>query len=262
MSVPGAQPGAASSAPADPSAANAAANAVAPGAYMPGGMGYGYGYGSFYGPGGYGGLGSGMYSGYTGLMSRFGAYNGMGGYGNGALAPDGTAAGAAGVLQSVMAPGQSAMASLQHLMHTVARFTGILEENMRNVHIIFDSVFGLVYNLGFLREELRSVFTGVQPKSWLMQLLRKILGVWRVALLVALSPLIGRFSPVAWLLKALGLAPSPVAEANGEAGPSADQALEDGEDDDDEIHVRDEEQGDTGRPAPSRRRSDAERTFL
>jgi hypothetical protein len=166
-----------------------------------GGYGMGGGYlGNFYGPGTYyGGLGSGLYGGYAALASRF--TNGVVNDGHS------TTSQALGVLQSVMAPGQSAMATLQNVMHAIARVTGILEENMRTIHILFDSVFGLVYNLTFLREELRGALQHFRPKSWFTEWLQRILGLWRLLLLLALTPFSLRLPPVAAVLRFLGLVP-------------------------------------------------------
>lgn len=207
-------------------------------AYLGGGYGYGGGYPSSvfpnmgYGMGGYGGLGSGLYGGYAGLASRFGGSMGSyGGYmGDSGSNPLTTAGGAVGMLQSFVAPGQSAMATLQHVMHTVARVTGILEENMRNVHIIFDSVFGLVYNLGFLRDETRALLRGLQPKSWLMRMVQNLVGLWRLALLIALTPLAGRWAPIPWLLRMLRLVPAnhePVSDSDSdtEEDPAEDASM-------------------------------------
>ncbi|KAK4532030.1 hypothetical protein CCYA_CCYA10G2887 [Cyanidiococcus yangmingshanensis] len=189
--------------------------------------GYGLGGGhlnSWYGPSAYyGGLGSGLYGGYAALASRFAG----GAVGDG----QSSAAQAMGVLQSVMAPGQSAMATLQNVMHAIARVTGILEENMRNIHILFDSVFGLVYNLTFLRDELRGVLQNFRPKFWFTQWLRRLLGVWRLLLLLALTPFSLRLPPVAALLRLLGLVPRELPavneESDSESVPDTDDDSED-----------------------------------
>jgi hypothetical protein len=148
--------------------------------------------------------------------------------GNGVLDAQSPTAQAMGVLQSVMAPGQSAMATLQSVMHAVARVTGILEENMRNIHILFDSVFGLVYNFSFLREELRGALHNFRPKFWFTQWLQRLLGVWRLLLLLALTPFSLRLPPVAALLRLLGLIPRELPTSEDDLD---DDSLSDNEDD-------------------------------
>eukprot|EP00871_Galdieria_phlegrea_P002787 jgi/Galph1/3509/GphlegSOOS_G2172.1 len=112
------------------------------------------------------------------------------------------------IMQNIVAPGQSMLSSLQHAMQVFARFSGMMEEIMRNLHLVFDSIFGLVQILGVLKQE---IFRFVAPKSSLFQpvlrVIEKLMRFWKLFLLFIMSPLAGRFSPVTLALKVLGLAP-------------------------------------------------------
>lgn len=85
--------------------------------------------------------------------------------------------------------------------------------------MLFDAVFGLAYSVGALRHELGGWLACKHgPTAAIVRLLRRLGGggVWRVLYLVLLSPVAGRFSPVALVLRILGLVPEEVEEVEGE----------------------------------------------
>ncbi|GJQ08527.1 hypothetical protein GpartN1_g318.t1 [Galdieria partita] len=125
------------------------------------------------------------------------------------------------LVQNLFSPGQNMLASVQNVMQVFARFSGLMEETMRNLHFVFDSIFSLVQILGLLKQE---IFRFVAPKSSLFQPLirtvEKMLRFWKLFLLFLMSPLAGRYSPVSLVLKILGLVPEEnarisVDETNG-----------------------------------------------
>jgi hypothetical protein len=101
------------------------------------------------------------------------------------------------LVQNIFSPGQNVLATVQNAMQVFARFSGMLEETMRNLHLVFDSIFGLVQILALLKQE---VFRFVAPKSSLFQpivrLVERLMRFWKLFLLFLMSPLAGRYSPV------------------------------------------------------------------
>lgn len=172
-----------------------------PPAGMPPGYGgyssYGGGYNSGYG-GGYGGMYSGGYSGGYG-----------GGYGvpygsYGMQRQNATAQLASGARET----GAMVLSGMHEAMARFARVSSMIEEVLRNLHMLFDAVFGLGYSVGAFRQEAGqwlAIKTG--PVGYLARLLRRAANVWRLLCLFFLSPAAGRFSPVALVLRILGLVP-------------------------------------------------------
>lgn len=56
------------------------------------------------------------------------------------------------LVQNWFTPGQNMLATVQNAMQVFSRFSGMLEETMRNLHLVFDSIFGLVQILGLLKQ--------------------------------------------------------------------------------------------------------------
>uniref|UniRef100_A0A7S0ZFF9 Peroxin-13 n=1 Tax=Timspurckia oligopyrenoides TaxID=708627 RepID=A0A7S0ZFF9_9RHOD len=174
--------------------------------YGSGGM-YG-GSGGFYGSSPYSG---GMYR--SPYSSMYGGYGGSGMYGgSGLYGGSGFGAGPLGSMAGgVMGPGGEMLNGMHSVMHSFARVSGLLEEVLRNFHMIFESVFGLFYSLSNFKQELQNVFGISIDKLSVVPLVkrafRRLLHLWRIISLVLLSPLAGRFSPVAIVLRLLGVAP-------------------------------------------------------
>eukprot|EP00184_Porphyridium_aerugineum_P000774 CAMPEP_0184697064 /NCGR_PEP_ID=MMETSP0313-20130426/4163_1 /TAXON_ID=2792 /ORGANISM="Porphyridium aerugineum, Strain SAG 1380-2" /LENGTH=290 /DNA_ID=CAMNT_0027155825 /DNA_START=295 /DNA_END=1167 /DNA_ORIENTATION=- len=192
------------------------------GSTMYGGGGYsGYGssiYGSGMYGGGYGGgmYGSGMYGGgmYRSPYSMYGSGMGMGmGMGMGGFGST--------LQQGIMGPGGNVINGMHSIMHSFARVSGLLEELLRNFHMIFESVFGLFYCLGHFKEEVKNAF-GFEF-SWdkisigpiIKRVLRRVFQLWRLFTLFILSPLAGKYSPVQILLRMLGLTPNSESSSSG-----------------------------------------------
>ncbi|EME31226.1 hypothetical protein Gasu2_19850 [Galdieria sulphuraria] len=149
------------------------------------------------------------------------------------------------LVQNFISPGQNMLASVQNAMQVFARFSGLMEETMRNLHLVFDSIFGLVQILGLLKQEM---FRFVAPKSSVFQpvirVAEKLLRFWKLFLLFLMSPLAGKYSPVSLVLKILGLVPEESARISlDESGTN-------------HIQVRPEEEG------PSRTHNDDQESNL
>lgn len=98
-------------------------------------------------------------------------------------------------------------------MARFARVSALLEDVLRHLHMLFDAVFGLAYSVGALRHEVGGWLACKHgPTAAILRLLRRLGGggLWRVLYLVLLSPAAGRFSPVALVLRILGLVPEEV----------------------------------------------------
>lgn len=93
-------------------------------------------------------------------------------------------------------------------MTRFARVSALIDDVLRHLHMLFDAVFGLGYSIGAVRAETRmwlAVKTG--PVAIASRMFRTVASVWRLLTLFFLSPMAGRFSPVALVLRILGLVP-------------------------------------------------------
>ncbi|KAJ8900770.1 hypothetical protein NDN08_000071 [Rhodosorus marinus] len=177
-----------------------------------GGMSGGYsgGYGRSYG--GYGGMGAG-YSRYGGGYGMGGYGGGYGGYGGGYGGMSGMGFGGRGMMDMLGQGGEmvnGVQNSVQGVMHTVARVSGLLEELMRNFTMIFESIFGLFYSIAAFKEEMGASLPQFEKgfvRRMLMKVLRKLYMLFKFFLLFAASPITHRFSPVRGILRIFGLLP-------------------------------------------------------
>lgn len=122
-------------------------------------------------------------------------------------------------------------------MQMVTRISAMLEELMRNFHMIFESVFGLIYGINAFREVslVRKVnlisfertstkysfsFAFVKEmgahlptfqkgilRRFANRLGRKLMMLWRVLMFLAAMPFMHSFSPVRFILRIFGLSP-------------------------------------------------------
>lgn len=195
--------------------------------------------------GGYGGYGYGahappLYStGGYGMPNSYGGYNAYNTYGTSYGSPyggygyTGTPTRAAALTSSTLtpttataAPGTvsttdpssaqphqppqqpSATMMLQEAMTRFARVTALVDDVLRHVHMLFDAVFGLAYAVGAARAETAMWLALKQgPVAFLSRIVRAVSSIWRLVALFLLSPMAGRFSPVALVLRILGLVP-------------------------------------------------------
>lgn len=97
---------------------------------------------------------------------------------------------------------------MHEAMSRFARVSSMIEEVLRHLHMLFDAIFGLGYSLGAFRQEAGQ-WLGVKtgPVGYLARLLRRAANLWRLLCLFFMSPAAGRFSPVALVLRILGLVP-------------------------------------------------------
>jgi hypothetical protein len=181
-----------------------------------------YGSGSPYGGASFGGTSYGRYnSPYSTGYSNYGNYGGMGGLGmtGGGMYGSGRYGGGIhGGIGQAQAGSAAVLSGMQEAMQRFARVSGMLEEVLRNVHLLFDGVFGLGYSLGAFHEEARmwlSVKSG--PAAFVLRLLKSMKRLWRLVALFICSPMAGRFSPVALVLRVLGVAPEDTAFAIADA---------------------------------------------
>lgn len=169
---------------------------------MPPGYSGGYNHGGGYG--GYGGSygGGGMYnSGYSGGYSSgyglpYGSY--------GMQRQNATAQLASGARET----GEMVLSGMHEAMARFARVSSMIEEVLRNLHMLFDAIFGLGYSVGAFRQEAGqwlAIKSG--PVGYVARLIRRAANVWRLLCLFFMSPAAGRFSPVALVLRILGLVP-------------------------------------------------------
>mmetsp|Transcript_11497 Transcript_11497/g.47824 ORF Transcript_11497/g.47824 Transcript_11497/m.47824 type:complete len:299 (-) Transcript_11497:170-1066(-) len=165
-----------------------------------GGMGSGYSrYGGGYGMGGLGGYGGG-YGGYSGYGGGYGGMSGMGFGGRGMMDMLGQGGEMVNGVQN----------SVQGVMHTVARVSGLLEELMRNFTMIFESIFGLFYSIAAFKEEMGASLPQFEKgfvRRMVMRILRKLYMLFKFFLLFAAAPITHRFSPVRGVLRIFGLLP-------------------------------------------------------
>lgn len=155
---------------------------------------YATGYGAY--ASGYGGI----YSGGTG-----GAGAAFSPYGGAYAGRYGTIVG--GAMQA-QAGGAAVLSGMQEAMQRFARVSGLMEEVLRHLHMLFDGIFGLGYSLGAFQEEARmwlAVKSG--PTAFLVRMLGKLARLWRLVTIFLCSPFAGEFSPVAFVFRLLGLTP-------------------------------------------------------
>lgn len=154
--------------------------------------------------GGYVGYGSGVYGASAGY-SPYGAGYGAGG----AMVGGGHLGALAGSAQQAQAGGAAVLSGMQEAMQRFARVSGLMEEVLRHLHLLFNGVFGLGYSLGAFHDEARmwlAVKTG--PAAFVMRLVAKLTRLWRLITIFLCSPLAGEFSPVSLVLQLLGVAPA------------------------------------------------------
>lgn len=104
--------------------------------------------------------------------------------------------------------GTQVLNSMHDAMTRFARVSTLIDDVLRHLHMLFDAVFGLGYSVGAVREEARmwlAVKSG--PVALIWRALRTALSVWRVLCIFFMSPMAGRYSPVALVLRILGLVP-------------------------------------------------------
>jgi hypothetical protein len=150
--------------------------------------------------GSYAGYGSGIYGSGGGLYSPHG-----GGYTTGI----GRASAVLGGAQHAQAGGAAVLSGMQEAMQRFARVSGLMEEVLHNLHVLFDGVFGLGYSIGAFHDEARlwlSVKTG--PAGILRRIYLKCRRLWRLITLFLCSPFAGEFSPLSLVLRLLGVAPA------------------------------------------------------
>lgn len=212
---------------------------------VPGAIG---GYGSY----GYGGHAPPLYSaGGYGMPSSYGGYSAYNTYGTSYGSPYGgygytgtptraaaltsanlTTTAATGTApttdpsapQAYQTPQQSsATMMLQEAMARFARVTALVDDVLRHVHMLFDAVFGLAYAVGAARAETAMWLALKQgPVAFLSRVVRAVSSIWRLVALFLLSPMAGRFSPVALVLRILGLVPhdaTPITQAQAQQQP-------------------------------------------
>ncbi|KAI0561038.1 Peroxin 13 [Gracilaria domingensis] len=158
--------------------------------------------------------------------SYIGGYgNGFGNYGNGYGTTFGSYSGNFGgnptfnfatrqqvsagqVLDGARQTSEMVMTGMHDAMARFARVSSMIEDILRNLHMLFDALFGLGYSLSAFKHEATmwlAVKTG--PVAYVARVLRRAASVWKLLCLFFMSPLAGRFSPVALVLRILGLVP-------------------------------------------------------
>jgi hypothetical protein len=97
---------------------------------------------------------------------------------------------------------------MQEAMQRFARVSALMEEVLRNLHMLFDGVFGLGYSIGaFHQEASRWLAIKSGPVALLKRIVAHVARLWRLVALFLCSPMAGRFSPVALVLRILGVVP-------------------------------------------------------
>lgn len=173
------------------------------------------------GVGGVGGYQSGYAPSVYGSYGRYGTQFGTGlaGYGSGMHATSPYGSGYAGGIgrtgalyggaQQAQAGGAAVLSGMQEAMQRFARVSAMLEEVLRNLHLLFDGVFGLGYSIGAFHDEAQlwlSVKTG--PAAFLKRIYMKLARLWRLITLFLCSPFAGEFGPMGFVLRLLGIVPS------------------------------------------------------
>lgn len=100
------------------------------------------------------------------------------------------------------------LSGVHNAMTRFARVSSMIEDVLRNLHMLFDAIFGLGYSLGAFRQELR-LWLAIKegPVGHIARFIRKASSMWKLLCIFFLSPLAGRFSPIAFVLRVLGLVP-------------------------------------------------------
>lgn len=148
----------------------------------------------------------------TSYMSGFGTGFGSYGAGYAGTPPFGFNArqhfSAGQVLNDARQTSEMVMSGMNDAMARFARVSSMIEDVLRNLHMLFDALFGLGYSLNAFRHEAKmwlSAKTG--PFAVVAKIMRRASSVWRLLCLFFMSPLAGRFSPIALVLRILGLVP-------------------------------------------------------
>lgn len=113
----------------------------------------------------------------------------------------------------VRAAGTTMLNSVQEAMARFARVSAMIDDVLRHLHMLFDAIFGLGYTLGAVHAETRlwlAVKTG--PVAAITRAVRSVSSIWRLLTLFFLSPMAGRYSPIALVLRILGLVPEHLAD--------------------------------------------------
>jgi hypothetical protein len=208
---------------------------------------------SAYGNASYGGASFGRYpSPYGPGYSSYGGIGGVGMAGMGGLGGygGGRHGGVIGDLRQAQAGSAAVVSGMQEAMQRFARVSGLLEEVLRNVHLLFDGVFGLGYSLGAFQDEARmwlAVKSG--PVAFALRLLSGMRRLWRLLVLFFCSPMAGRFSPVALVLRIVGVAPDDSSFVVAEDEATAPTSFARGDTLD--SAVADYQTADFGNPGPS-----------
>lgn len=133
---------------------------------------------------------------------------------------------AAGVQQT----GSHVLNNLQDAMTRFARVSAHIDEVLRHLHMLFDAVFGLGYSLGAMREEARMWLANkTGPVAILWRILRAVTSIGRILSIFFLSPMAGRYSPIALVLRVLGLVPNDLNTYYQQAQGSSFQPQNDGQ---------------------------------
>lgn len=173
-----------------------------------GGYQNGYGHNPYGSYGRYGAQYAANFAGYgSGLYSSGGAMHSP--YGNGYTGGLSRSGALYGGAQQAQAGGAAVLSGMQEAMQRFARVSGLLEEVLRNLHLLFDGVFGLGYSIGAFHDEAQlwlSVKTG--PVAFLKRIYQKLARLWRLITLFLCSPFAGEFGPMSLALRILGIAPS------------------------------------------------------
>lgn len=104
--------------------------------------------------------------------------------------------------------GEMVLSGMHEAMARFARVSSMIEEVLRHLHMLFDAIFGLGYSVGaFRREAAQWLAVKTGPVAYLARLIRRAANLWRLLCLFFMSPAAGRFSPVALVLRILGLVP-------------------------------------------------------
>jgi hypothetical protein len=110
--------------------------------------------------------------------------------------------------QSARDGGAAVLSGMQEAMQRFARVSALVEEVLRNLHMLFDAVFGLGYSVGaFHQEASRWLAIKSGPVALVKRALDHVQRLWRLVVLFLCSPMAGRFSPVALVLRVLGVVP-------------------------------------------------------
>jgi hypothetical protein len=136
------------------------------------------------------------------------AMYGTGHYGSGYAAGAGRYGAMLAGAQTAHDGGAAVLSGMQEAMQRFARVSAMMEEMLRNLHMLFDGLFGLGYSIGaFHQEASRWLAVKSGPVALLKRVVAHIARLWRLIALFLCSPMAGRFSPVALVLRILGVVP-------------------------------------------------------